>query len=1116
MRFRGLILIAIVFSVLVLPSVVAINDFSHGEMITLQHEDGKYLSINDESNIDAGLNANIDTPGESEKLQLRLKVGGGELWTEDTVSFVSFVPSAGGESLKAKKPAFTNWIFAGPSKGMIPDPQVNAQVFKTDGTKGKVLCGDRVYFKIGEEYLDILFDSGQNKAHLGGTAENFIIRYGDGLCPTVTPTVDADNPFAHYDTISLLHSSRKYLSVNNDADGSMENGVNANKDSVEGSREKFSLRNNDKPTLSDGDEISFASISPLVESFKYIIPSGSNWIYAGPSDGGPFADPQLDVKIYKYDDSISRSEIICGDEVYFKETETGDYVDINGDKTANPAHLGGLNRFTIFDSDGGCPTAIVPQVEALENLPICPAEIIQCCRIIDDSIPTYTVQSNLVMGADNKQHACLYVDGVTGINIIGEEYNITNAAKTYKGIYLKSAGGTQVYNLHVKKFEYGIFVENGIYASSRSTAIKDCSASGSTNGLKLVGSATERVEIWDSVFNHNDYGMILFGTDLGVKDNEACSNGALDVLVTGGFVPPSGIIISTITGIGNKFGTTSNPNGPWPATPRDYSECPGGTLPPTGCGLHERLCIVGGVEVCADPADCETEITCNNNRVCDTGESCTCEDCHGAQDSCGVPLICEPNIETCEACPFLTVFNPILGVCEDGTGDCPIGTTPCNDGVCRTNCGGETPNCKADGVCDLNEALVPVQEGCECADCIDSPVPCANDGICLEDTDVCGCPDGTTFNPSTGICEIETVVHNVEAFWAATSDGVAITEKDLSFEQTVYMRATDLSAHNGNVATFQVFKQGATGTEIGEEMTAIIADGMVSKALVVNQEFYELTKNIPEVGNPEIYFKVVYTLAGNEKQSALLDLLNHPNAFDSCRNYDLSNEGTQAMCEACVTNGVHANNSVEIQGLLNVPVFGTNAQCGGINFGVTDNDAKIPGECGDYIECKCIFNSSSDCIGDAQTVRGGDCNDPSGCTGAGCNPHDITAGTCKISMSNTDGDCSTNSVVSYSWTGAWTWNLLNSFADSDLTEAERISGNYRSYLIDTDTFWRYDPKMNNGLKTMSELCGAGGTNQIICPANIQLPFFGGFSLIASLMILSLIYLAMNCKIKRRE
>ena len=157
----------------------------------------------------------------------------------------------------------------------------------------------------------------------------------------------------------------------------------------------------------------------------------------------------------------------------------------------------------------------------------------------------------------------------------------------------------------------------------------------------------------------------------------------------------------------------------------------------------------------------------------------------------------------------------------------------------------------------------------------------------------------------------------------------------------------------------------------------------------------------------------------------------------------------------------------------------TGIDCGGYDCGNCD---PVTGNA--YLHCKDDISNYDE--------TGLDCGDPND----DCGPCDYKisfpkVGSCTY-VSQGEDDCADN-FLEYTWTGNWAWGTNNGFSSTDNT----FSNNVDDY-IQANGLWYYDPMQ------MSVNC-VGGTNVIPCPAAIQLPFFGFFGILSSLILISIIY-----------
>lgn len=115
--------------------------------------------------------------------------------------------------------------------------------------------------------------------------------------------------------------------------------------------------------------------------------------------------------------------------------------------------------------------------------------------------------------------------------------------------------------------------------------------------------------------------------------------------------------------------------------------------------------------------------------------------------------------------------------------------------------------------------------------------------------------------------------------------------------------------------------------------------------------------------------------------------------------------------------------------------------------------------------------------------------------GSGANPTKI--GKCNYNE-DTEDDCE-DKFLTYSWTATWTWG------EDNVGEAAPCDTNY---VLDGGLCY-YDP---NGAKAKCQ----DGSNTVPCPAQIQLPFFGWHSFILIAIAITIGYLIMKFKGKKKS
>ena len=144
--------------------------------------------------------------------------------------------------------------------------------------------------------------------------------------------------------------------------------------------------------------------------------------------------------------------------------------------------------------------------------------------------------------------------------------------------------------------------------------------------------------------------------------------------------------------------------------------------------------------------------------------------------------------------------------------------------------------------------------------------------------------------------------------------------------------------------------------------------------------------------------------------------------------------------------------------------------------------------CDIWSNCECIWEDE-ECMGNRVDVIDEVCSDEGG------TPSKI--GSCSYNENTTD-DCA-DGFYMYSWIASYLWNPIN-------INTTPVSGPL--WVLGGDGYWHYDP---DGKEATCE----GGSNQVICPAQIELPFFGYTNFIITVIVIVLLYIAMNQK-KRRH
>ena len=211
--------------------------------------------------------------------------------------------------------------------------------------------------------------------------------------------------------------------------------------------------------------------------------------------------------------------------------------------------------------------------------------------------------------------------------------------------------------------------------------------------------------------------------------------------------------------------------------------------------------------------------------------------------------------------------------------------------------------------------------------------------------------------------------------------------------------------------------------------------------------------------------------------------------INSCEAFN----NNQESCNACTNNCAKAVKSAEKIGVTN---------CGEVRLIEGNSQAQ---NCYDTIECYCAYDDSDNtCGGNWKTVS----------TRSGCSVIDIpTSGSCSINNVET-GDTCEDGFINTKWSAKITWPS-NNLGDGDPGDSDYIQflnsinpGTNNGW----DNKWHYDPTWSNGERLMYDNC-KDGTKTMPCPATTQLPFFGFWNVIASLGVISLVYVYLILKRK---
>jgi len=174
--------------------------------------------------------------------------------------------------------------------------------------------------------------------------------------------------------------------------------------------------------------------------------------------------------------------------------------------------------------------------------------------------------------------------------------------------------------------------------------------------------------------------------------------------------------------------------------------------------------------------------------------------------------------------------------------------------------------------------------------------------------------------------------------------------------------------------------------------------------------------------------------------------------------------------------------------------------------GVTCGSSWVGGDgCEMSTSCACYWNETRE-ICDSEYETGPVDTD---CLGGGTPDFDI--GNCffdQLDMDNCD-----DGFISSSWGSNWVWGTGNDFGTDDPATGGTPDAPYtgESYIWN-GTNWVYDPIDPFTDTHESEKC-AGGSSTVPCPAQVQLPFFGLYSVIITIILILGIYVGLANKEK---
>ena len=205
-------------------------------------------------------------------------------------------------------------------------------------------------------------------------------------------------------------------------------------------------------------------------------------------------------------------------------------------------------------------------------------------------------------------------------------------------------------------------------------------------------------------------------------------------------------------------------------------------------------------------------------------------------------------------------------------------------------------------------------------------------------------------------------------------------------------------------------------------------------------------------------------------------------------------EGTLTLTERAISTESRCNEYVTETECLNDPngvgeisaedIF--SISCGTIS---QDNNG-----CDVWKDCSCSWNATatgSKCGPSYVANRENNCGAKGG---ASC----PSAGKCSMTGKATS-DCSEGGFITFEWTANFNWNPLNSFTSNHGGD---------DFIQSPTGTWRCDPASTSTGKRMSESCNSK-TEEILCPAQIKLPFFSFMNFIIAIVVIGVVYYLIN-------
>ncbi|MFC1710834.1 hypothetical protein ACFLZJ_01615 [Nanoarchaeota archaeon] len=475
--------------------------------------------------------------------------------------------------------------------------------------------------------------------------------------------------------------------------------------------------------------------------------------------------------------------------------------------------------------------------------------------------------------------------------------------------------------------------------------------------------------------------------------------------------------------------------------------------------------VKNGGEQCDGTDGVTPPTTCSNACEPVGGTTCvpncgTCEGPCSSNDDCLSGLYCQSGTcrtagGTCDNnCDCINgQFCGLSGTCENipTDPDCPA-DKDCGVQVCGNDpvCGLSCGTCTSPATCQSGQC---VTGGPDCPDDKDCGVQvCGNDPVCDLSCGTCTSPDTC----QSGQCVPPAgSCELTSAIWG----DVFVQE---GVEVQLIVMGTDC---DGQTVSFEVWESDSTSGD--DPVQTNPANVIMSSGNAVGIWTAEYQEDAS--GNPEYYFIAEIVAESQSITSADPELEVERNLGEFCANGYPDDPDYPSPIELC---GDYQN-----QGDCEAD------QCTTIALSVPDYiDCADPG-----IDCACVWRwQTGTCVASFGTGN---------------------IGFCLLTEIPGTDTCDDDGFLSYEWTAEWEWAEGNIYGDekegdNDYVEYPLGSGNYHYDPIDPYTGLNETGKCHEGY------------DSIVCPAQIQLPFFNTYNLLITAVIIVLVYLIITYSNKK--